>query len=105
MAVCAGWGALRCTGVDAHAVRAHAVRACVLIVQIARAALVHTAVQCVRVFWAHARGCVCGVGDLWHWRRRACCAFFACLVALVRTAVHGGFSVGREDGSMVGMLP
>ena len=30
VAVCAGWGALRGTGVDAHAVRAHAVRACVL---------------------------------------------------------------------------
>ena len=56
VAVCAGWGALRGTGVDAHAVRA-----CVLIVQIARAALVRTAVQCVRVFWAHARGCVCWV--------------------------------------------
>ena len=104
VAMCAGWGALRGTGVDAHAVRAHAVRACVLIVQIARAALVRTAVQCVRVCW-HMRVAGCGVGDLWHWRRRACCAFFACLAALVRTAVHGGFSVGREDGSMVGMLP
>ena len=30
VAVCAGWGALRGTGVDAHAVRAHALRACVL---------------------------------------------------------------------------
>jgi hypothetical protein len=86
-------------------VRMLSVLAC-LIVQIARAALVRTAVQCVRVFWAHARGCVCWVGGFaWHWRRRACCAFFACLAALVRTAVHGGFSVGRGDGSMVGMLP
>ena len=33
----------------------------------------------VRVFWAHARGCVCGVGDLWHWRRRACCPFLRAL--------------------------
>ena len=86
---------------------AHSVPVCT--VETAQATLrigPHDEVGFARVFWAHARGCVCWVGGFaWHWRRRACCAFFACLAALVRNAVHGGFSVGRGDGSMVGMLP
>ena len=98
VAVCAGWGALRGTGVDAHAVRA-----CVLIVQIARAALVRTAVQCVRVFWAHARGWVRGGGFVA--LASTCMLCFFCVPCSSGTYCHGGFSVGREDGSMVGMLP
>ena len=52
-----------------------------------------------------ARLCA-GWGDLCGTGVDACCvlAFFACLVALACTAVHCGFSVGRGDGSMVGML-
>ena len=103
VAMCAGWGALRGTGVDAHAVRAHALRACVLdCADCPGSSGTHSGPVRAGFLGTCAWLCVLGGGLCVALASTRMLCFFCVPCS---SGTHGGFSVGRGDGSMVGMLP